>query len=147
MSGSLTSLGKTSKTVFLATEEEKITHELVASAAIKAGQPIKLTATGTAAVWVNTDGVKALVGYAVTDAASGEYVTIWTRGFAIIYALSNAAQNAGPVEYTSYDTTTEIGDNTGYSKYAASSDATKINGWALDDAADAGELIRVLMMD
>jgi hypothetical protein len=146
--GSLTTLGGASKTVFLTTEAHKTTIEATASAAIKKGQPIKLTATGQAAIWAVADGIDALIGYAYADCASGELTTIWSRGYAIIYGISNASQNAGPVKYTSYDTADAVGGLTGYSKYSAATVGTDaVNGWALDNATAANQLIRILLQD
>lgn len=143
----LTVLGNVSKTVFLATEEDKITVELTANEAIKKGQPIKLTIDGKAAIWAAADGLIALIGYAYGDCAIGALTTIWSRGYAMIYALSGALQDAGPVVYSGYNTTTLISGNAGYSNYSANAVATASNGWALDNAGAAGVLIRVLLRD
>lgn len=144
--GTLTSLGSNSKTTFLATEEDKITIEFTTAAVVKKGQPVKLTPAGLVTPWATTDGVASLIGYVYADAASGDLVTVWSKGFIILYGLSNAIQNAGPVAYTSYDSTTDIG-SIGYSKYAAATDPLTINGWSLDAATAAGQLIRVLLMN
>ena len=146
--GSLTVLGKKSKTTFLASEEYKITVELVASAAIKKGQPIKLDANGKAAIWAKADTIDLLIGYAYGDCASGELTTIWSRGYVIIYAISKGAQNAGVVCYDSYDASTDIGGSTGYNVYAAATVGTDpVVGWSLDKTTAANQLIRVLLMD
>jgi hypothetical protein len=143
-----TTLGQKSKTVFLATEADKITFEATNGAtALKKGMPVKLDTNGTLLPWVSSDGRKALVGYAYGDCAAGELMTVWSRGYAIIYGISDDAQNAGPVTYNGYDDSTDVGGTTGYSNYKNESDYSKINGWALDNADDSGELIRVLLMD
>lgn len=145
--GALTTLGAKSKTVFLFTEAHKLTLELEAEVAIKKGQPIKLHADGTADIWVPTDGRYKLIGYAYGDAAIGELTTIWSRGYAIIYAISDADQDAGPVKYKSYDDSTDIGGTTGYSKYEAAATDSVCNGWSLNNTAAANELIQVVLMD
>lgn len=146
--GSLTTLGGASKTTFLASEEYKITVELEANEAIKKGQPIKLTADGKAAVWAKADGKDLLIGYAYGDCAVGELTTIWSRGFAMIYAVSKAAQNAGPATYDSYNAATDVGGTKGYNVYSLSVIGTdEVNGWSLDVATAANQLIRVLLMD
>lgn len=143
----MNTLGNNSKTVFLATEQNKITFEATASAAIKKGQPVKLTSTGQLAVWAPTDLRHLLIGYAYNDAASGELVTVWSRGYAIIYGLAAATQAAGPVAYTSYDNATTVGGVVGYSKYAVNATAEQNNAWALENAGGANELIQILLMD
>ena len=145
--GAFTTLGKTSKTVFLALENDKITQEFtVGATAVSAGMPVKLDANGAVVPWVKTDGEQFLIGYAHTDQAIGTLVTVNTRGFVLMYALSAGAVVPGPVTYEGYDTTTAIGDNLGYITVDDGS-ITVANciGWALDAAAGAGSLIRVLM--
>ena len=142
-----TQLGGKSKTVFLHSEEDKTSQEFITSAIVKNGQPLKLDNAGTVSPWAATDLIHKLVGYAISDAASGEMVTAWTRGYAIIYAISSAATNAGPVAYQAYDSSTDIGGTTGYSTYTNSATAAQNNGWALDQSAGANELIRILLMD
>lgn len=145
--GSLTTFGNPSKTTFLATEEYKITVEATAKAVIRQGQPLKIDpTTGGVVIWLKTDPLSSLVGYAYGNAAIGELVTFWSRGYAMIYAISKAAQNAGPVSYDSYDDTTAVGGTMGYNVYAAAG-VDAINGWALDKATAANQLIRVLLMD
>lgn len=147
-SGTFTSLGGKSKTTFLATEEEKISIEFVAKVALKKGQPVKLdAATGQVDLWATADGRNKLIGYVISDVAATGVVTVWTRGFALIYALAPGAQNAGPATCSGYDSSTSIGGATGYSIYTLSSTDTAINAWVLDVAAGATELIRVLLMD
>lgn len=140
-------LGSNSKTTFLASEPEKISVEFTTALAIKKGQPIKLTAAGLATPWAPADLLHTLVGYAYSDCAVGELLTVWTRGYCIIYALSNAALSAGPVAYTSYDASTVVGGVSGYSKYATNATPAQNNAWSLNQATAADELIMVLLMD
>lgn len=139
----LTALGGASRTIFLQHEAHKLTVEFEASAAIKAGEMVKLVNDGRIAKWVKTDLQHLCIGIAVMDAAAaGDMVTVWTRGYCLITALSHAALNAGPALYES---TVANGDNAGYTKWDDGADATNIAGWILDDAAAPDELIRVLI--
>lgn len=145
----ITILGQPSKTVILAAEEDKITVQLIAAAAIKKGQPIKLDATGKAIIWLKTDTMDSLIGYAFGDANIGDYTTIWSRGFMMIYAIAKAAaQVAGPVYYDSYDTTTVVNSNTGYNAYSTAVIGTNpVCGWQLDPTVNAGDLTRILLQN
>lgn len=140
-------LGGTSKTTFLATEGEKIAVEFEAEGALKHGQPVKLTADGKVTAWAKADLLHTLVGYVYTpDAVDGDLVTVISRGFAIINGISTGALSTGPVAYQGYDTATDVDGTTGYSQYANSVTAAENNAWALDVAAGAGEVVRILVM-
>jgi hypothetical protein len=144
----ITVLGSTTKNTFLATEADKIYIEATCGAtALKKGQPVKLSNTGTLNPWAKADLIHTLVGYAYADCAIGELVTIVTRGYAIIYGISTAALNCGPVAYQAYNAVDTVGGCIGYSEYANSATAAENNGWALDDAAGDAELVRILLMD
>lgn len=145
-SGTLTSLGGTSKTVFLATEEYKISFQATASVALSSGQPVKLTTNGQLAVWTSADGRSACIGVVYGDHASGELATVLSRGCMIIYGIAAAIQNAGLVTVSAYDSTTLVGGAKGYNVFAITVTDTQIIGWALDAAAAANALIRVLIM-
>lgn len=148
MPNTFTSFGGVSKTAILATEEYKITLELTALVALKKGRPVKLDpTTGKADLWVTADGISKLIGYAYGDCAIGELITIWTRGFMMIYAISPGAQSCGPATNSSYDSSTSIGGAVGYDVYTLSSTVTAINGWILDVATGANQLVRVLLID
>lgn len=143
-----TTLGSKTKTTFLHTEAHKTTQEFtVGATAVKSGMPIKLDTDGKISPWVKTDGLHLLVGYCYNDAAVGALVTVWTRGYMIIFALSNAAINAGIASYESFDAASEVEGTVGYSKYSQGTTAANTNGWALDSATGANELIRVLLLD
>lgn len=145
--GAFTSLGKTSKTTFLSLENYKINQEFtVGATAVSAGMPVKLDSLGAVVPWVKTDGEQFIIGIAMTDQAIGTLVTVTTRGYVLQYALSNGAVVPGPVTYEGYDSSTAIGDNTGFILVDDGS-ITVANciGWALDVAAGAGVLIRVLI--
>lgn len=139
-------LGSKTKTVFLTTEADKTTVEFEAGVDIKKGQPVMLQNNGKIQVWDKVSN-HTLVGYAYADVTTGNLVTVWTRGYAMIYGLSNAAMVAGPVTYNAYDAATNIGGVTGYSKYIVAADAATTNGWSLDQAGGANTLIRILLMD
>jgi hypothetical protein len=140
-------LGGTSKTTFLATEGEKIAVEFEAAVALKHGQPVKLTADGKVTAWAKGDLLHTLIGYvyAPEAAAIGDLATVITRGFAIINGISTGALATGPVAYQGYDAATDVDGTTGYNQYANSATAAENNGWALDAAAGAGEIVRVLL--
>lgn len=144
-------LGNVSKSTFLTTEADKTTVEFtVGTTAVKKGMPVKLAADGTIVPWAASDLVHLLIGYAYADAAIGGLCTVWTRGYAMIYAITTGALAAGPVEYAGYDSTTVIGGSagaTGYNTYVVASAANRANGWNLDQAAGANALIRVLLAD
>lgn len=138
-------LGNQTITIELHSENHKTGIELEAAAAIKKGQPIKLTSVGKATPWAKADLQHTFIGHARWDAAIGDMVTIASRGYAILHGISNAAVTCGPITYEGLQAS---GQYTGIAKYgSASVDATNCIGWALDDAAGAGELIRVLMKD
>lgn len=148
-SGTLTSLGGVSKTTFLATEEDKIAIEFTTAAAVKMGQPVKLTNAGLVTPWAKTDLQHLCLGFCAMDAASGGLVTVYLRAFAVIYAISAGAANCGPATYNGYDSTdadTSVGA-IGYSQYGAATDVTDAIGWILDQAAGANALMRVALKD
>jgi len=152
----LTTLGTPAKTIFLFHEMPKLAVEFVADVAIKEGQPVELTDDGTVTPWTNSHGLAVLIGYALFNAAAGERVTIKSRGYCLINALSSAACIPGPGVYQGMAT----GDNDMYSKYANPSltgpsspwigtgDTNEtVNSWILDEATGADEAIRVMLMD
>ncbi len=142
-----TAIGGKTKTTFLQTPNDKISIEFEVAAAqtLKRGQPVKLTTDGKITPWAQADLEHTLLGYCYSDGAAGELVTVITRGTAVIFGISAAAQNAGPVSFASYDTATDINGVKGYSVYAAEVTAAEVSGLALDNAAGANALIRVLL--
>lgn len=151
--GYLSSLGKVTKNTILKSESHKLTEEFAVASAqtIYQGQPVKLNAAGEVTPWAAADGDALLIGFAMcqTPAAAGELVTVWTRGYLVLMAISGAAVDCGPVQYSSYDTSTDIGGTTGYNVVATatvtSGVAASMIGWALDAADGANDLIRVLL--
>lgn len=140
-----TMLGDNSRTTFLALEPEKISVEFEAAAAVKRGQPVKLDTTGKVTPWAKADTEAQLLGIAYTDASTGQLVTVWTRGYVLMYGISNATQNAGLCTFESYDSATDVNGTKGYSKFSVSPTAGQEMGWALDAATAANQLIRVLV--
>lgn len=145
--GSLTTFGTPSKTILLASEEDKISIEFTTNAAIAEGQFVQLNADGTVGVWVKANGRSSLLGIALSTAASGALLTVLTRGYALTYGISGAAQASGLGTSTGYDTTTVVGSLKGYNTITITATDSEMVGWALDVAAAAGQLIRFLVRD
>lgn len=143
------SLGKVSKTTFLIIQHAKVSIEFVAAAALKEGQPVKLNAVGDVVAWAKADGRFKLIGYCATDAANGDMVTVLTRGYIEMFALSNAACDAGPATWEAYDAATAgpNGEAAGYNKFGPGAADADSCAWNLVQAAGADELIRVLLME
>lgn len=147
--GTLTSLGNPTKSTVLAEEEFKIRVEFLTAADVKKGQLVKLTNAGLVTPWAKTDLQHTCIGYCDGDISSGGLVTVVTRGYALIYALSAAAANAGMATYNSYDTAdadTTFGAK-GYNVWGVATDVTDCVGWILDQASAANQLMRVLVKD
>jgi len=142
-----TTLGTNSKTTILSMESHKLAIEFEAAAAVKKGQLVKLDTTGKVTPWAKADLQHTIIGMCHDDAAIGELVTVHTRGYALIYGISNAIQNAGLATFESFDTSNAVNGVTGYSKFSISAVADQDMGWALDAATAANQLIRVLIRD
>lgn len=149
--GYLSTLGSKTKNIVLNSEEDKLSLEFAVAAAntVKIGQPVKLNAAGEVLPWAKADGVHTLIGFAISDAAAAELVTIRTKGFMVVFAISLGALNCVPVTYNSFDSATDIGGTTGYMVVeglgTGGSDTTQHMGWCLDVAAGANGLVRVLL--
>ena len=114
--------------------------------AIYKGMPVKLHTDGTIRPYVAADGRQKIIGYSMHDGVGGELVTIHTRGIGVIWAKSNGAQDAGPVKFSSFDTSYAVENNIeGKSKYATATAGNDDEGWAFDAATGAGEDIRVAL--
>lgn len=148
----MNSLGNNSKTTFLIVEYNKLSLEFEAAVALKVGQPVKLAADGKVTLWAAADLRHTFIGICYSDAAIGDLVTVFTRGYAEMYALSNAACPAGAASYAAYDAATAApagGENTGllgWSKYGPAAAPDQAIAWNLVNAVGANELIRVLIM-
>ena len=137
----ITAMGDKSKTVFLkGVESHKIHHEfeVAVGAAVKVAQPVKLNADGLVVPAAAGDG-DAIIGYSIHDGAAGELVTVAMRAFVIVYAMTSAAVNAGPVKYEGVST-----EDADYMLYTNVGTGSAV-GWALDKATVADELIRVAL--
>ena len=149
--GYISSLGKNTKTIIYASEGDKLSVEftVAASNTVKIGQPVKLNAAGEVLPWATADGDALIIGFAMTDQAAGELVTVWTRGYMLIFAITAGAVNAGPVTYSTYDTSTDINGTTGYPVVATSTPSSGVApgmiGWALDLADGANDMLRILL--
>lgn len=145
--GAFSTLGSASKTTFIHSESHKTSHEFtVGATAVKMGMPVKLAADGSVIPWVKTDGEFTLVGVAMTTQGIGELVTVWTRGYMIIWAMAANDVVPAPVSYDGYDST--HADGAGSLGYVLVDDAavTAANqfGWALDVALQF-QMTRVLV--
>lgn len=139
-----TYLGTPARTHWLQHEAHKLTVEAEAAVALKKSTPVKLTTDGKYTPWAKTDGLHTLVGYVYADCAQGDLNTAWVRGYCLIYAVSAAAMNAGPVTYEGLVTAADD-ENLNFPIFDDGADATNYSGWSLDDAEGAGEIIRVLL--
>ena len=141
---SITAFGDATKTVFLnEAESHKLHIAFTAAVAIKKGQPVKLTDDDTVGLLIG-DGTDSdhIVGYSIQNAEAGDQVTIAMKGYAVIFAMSGGAVTVGPVRYS--------GVNSGDAMYmnyvdAKTTNLPKMNGQALDSAAGANEIIRVVL--
>lgn len=140
----LTAFGGPTKSIFLNEAESHKLHLAFTVAngqTVKKGQPVKLNADGLILPCA-TDGseAKAMIGYSIQNAAAGEECTIAVKGYAVIYAMSAASQNAGMVSYNGVN-----GTDGNYTNYATSV-AANMNGWSMDKATAANQLIRVILI-
>lgn len=133
-------LGTASKTIFInEVEGDKLTYEFLANAQIYAGQPVKMNANESVDPMAAGDSNDIHIGVAMFDAAVGTLVTVAMRGYTVIYAMSSAALNAGPVEVAAYDGTNF------WNKFATSTAVGKTLGHSLDTAGAANVQIRVVL--
>jgi len=140
----LTAMGGQTKTIFLNEAESHKLHlafTVAAGQTVKRGQPVILNADGDILPPGTLDGTlnPQIIGYSVHNAAAGEEATIAMRGYCVVFAVAAAAQNAGLVSYNG------LGTDTDYTKYAAEATAAESNGWSLDKATAAQEMIRVVL--
>lgn len=137
-------VGSTTKTIFLHQQSHKLSIEFTVKAgtSVKAGMPVELHTDGTVAPVTTATAATTGIGIALTDRAAGEKVTVLTRGFVTVQAWAKTPMNAGPVIWDSYDGTNLVNlyDDTAVT-------ATNIAGWALNAAASANDPITVLIKD
>lgn len=150
-----TTIGSSTKTVFLLENPKALYLEFTCNADVKKGQPVKLTTAGQITPVLSGDFQSLVIGYALFDALATTLTTIITRGVAMVYGLANAIQNAGAVAYVGYNTTNntatdEHAGTLGYGLYAAATVeaagvVTSQHGWALDPSVAQFDLIRILL--
>lgn len=145
----LTKFGEKTKTVFLNEAESHKLHLAFTVAdeqSVQRGQPCKLDEDGNILPIAN-DGTedKLIIGYSIHNAEEGDEATLAMVGYAVIFAMSGAALNPGPARYSGVNGTD--GTYTNYVTVAAGADDLYpgMNGWAIDAAAGANELIRVIL--
>ena len=131
---------KTKQAVFLNAESHKLHLEFEAEGAVKKGQPVKLTNDGKAAPLGAADAAYLKIGDSIHDAADGELITVMMRGHVRVTVEATAIQNAGPVKWASFETTT------GRNRYAAAADAATTQGHALEASAAIGDEITVVLL-
>lgn len=138
-----TAIGQQTKTIFLNEAESHKLHlafTVAAGQTVKKGQPVKLNNAGEI-LTPALDGSEnhLIIGYSIMNTAAGEECTIAMRAYAVVFAVSAASQNAGPVSFNGFGTDTD------YTKYGAESTPAEVGGWALDSATAAQQLIRVAL--
>lgn len=141
-----TQLGEQPRTIFLkGIESHKLHQEFEVSdgATVKKGQPVILHTDGTVKPAPADADVYTIIGYSIHNGGAGDLVTVGMKAFTIVFASSNAAINAGPVQYKGLHATLAGGNF--YNQFANSSTAAKVIGWALDKADDGGDIIRVAL--
>ena len=140
----LTKLGGKSQTIYLNDVESHKLHlefEVGTGSTVKKGSPVVLNNDGTVRPITGTTGADntAIIGYSIHDGKAGELITVGMRAYAVVYAEAAAAQNAGMVFAVNTAPTDAI-----YTRWATAA-ASTMHGWALDDAAAAGDIIRVAL--
>lgn len=102
------------------------------------GMPVQLNAFGRIEPFIAGNNAD-YIGISIHNSTAGQLATIAVVGMGIINGQANAALTPGKVDFVGYDVVT------GTNKYATASSDTTYQGWALDDATTAGDIIRVLI--
>lgn len=133
--------GEVTKTTFLyGPEAKKLALEFLCSAAVKAGQLVKLVAaTGKITPLLVTDEENVCIGMSMHTRDADELATVSLRGYAVINGITGAALDAGPVKQNGYNSTESA------NIYAAAATAVLTHGWNLDPADDADATVRILI--
>lgn len=141
----MTTIGDKTRTIFLNHESHKLHLEFVAAAAIKKGQPVKLTSAGKVTPMLLADaGAIDEIGYATMNANTDDNVTVMVRGMAVIYSYSKGAVSPGHGKYDSFYTNAPTGE---YYNVVDNSTFSTRQGWILDTATVANTLVRFLVKD
>ena len=140
----LTAIGDSAQTRILKHESHKLHHEFTVKtgSAARIGQPMKLDANGTVVPMVLLNEEHLCIGYAMIDAAADEYVTIAVRGYTILFAETQGALVAGPVQYDDFGS-----QPLDLPEFVVAATNAVTVGWCLDQAAGANELVRILVRD
>lgn len=138
----LTAIGDSSQTRILKHESHKLHHEFTVKTgeAVRIGMLVKLHTDGTVEPVDAADTQNLAIGYCMQDAEADEYVTVAMRGYSILFAESQGALAAGPVEYDDFGT-----GNEDLPEFIAAADNTDTVGWNIDQAAGANEIIRIIV--
>ena len=140
----LTAIGDSAQTRILKHESHKLHHEFTVKAAnsVRIGMPVKLDAAGTIVPLVLTDEEHLCIGYCMQDAAADEYVTVAMRGYTILFAETQGALAAGPVQIDDFGS-----QPLDLPEFVVAATNVLTVGWNLDNAAGANEQVRILMRD
>lgn len=131
---------QTPQATFLTVEVHKLHKEFSAAAPVKIGQPVKLTADGEITPLLAADAAYLKIGDSIHNAAAGGLATIMMRGHVEMTVEAAAAQDAGPVKWTVFNTPTLR------NRYGAAADAATTQGHSLEKATAAGQMITVVMI-
>ena len=146
----LTQFGDKTKTVFLnEAESHKLHLAFTAAAQIKKGQPVKLDADGNIEPVIaplTNSSKDEIIGYSIMDGNEDDEVTVAMRAYAVVFAMSGESLTPGPAAYTGVSSTDSF-----YTEYVAAEEVAEVggfvmNGFALDEATGANELIRVALL-
>lgn len=132
--------GPIGKTIFLKGAESHKLHQAFTVATeqeIKVGQPIVLNAAGEAVAAAADATTVNIVGYSIHKGVAGDVITVAMKAYGIIYAMSNAAVNAGGVAYAGQNT-----KDKDYVSVKTAAAGTQF-GWCLDKASAENEIVRV----
>lgn len=119
-------------------EMHKLHHAFTVASGqtVHKGELVKLTTTGDITPATSGEVNINIIGFCVQNGEAGEVVTVQMRANAINVMSADGATNAGPVKTTGFNTTT------GRAKASdATVDATNVIGWAVEAAADAGDIL------
>ena len=107
---------------------------------VRPGMPVEINPATGKIIPLANDGNLEYIGVSLHTSKGGELVTVALRGYAVIFAQASEVLSPGPVNWDSYDETKQE------NKYNQTSVTTiTFQGWALDAAAAAGDIIRVVV--
>ena len=107
---------------------------------VRPGMPVEINPATGKIIPLANDGNLEYIGVSLHTSKGGELVTVAMRGYAVIFAEASEALSPGPVNWNNYNEPTER------NRYNQTSVTTiTFQGWALDSAAAAGDVIRVVV--